>query len=140
MYHLMTSLIKRPSGDEPRTMCLHAEHLASTHAASLVVTLPSSRYVGRGNQLQTGIASWSTAHVAHTCPEKLKKQPSEVAAVSGKVDFMGDPCTHCYLTLQTALSATVSQAGHGSGLQMRQHMSSEIGDTSSWASSNVSSC
>jgi hypothetical protein len=82
-----------------------------------VVTLPSSMCVGGGNQLQTGAASWFKAHVMHTCLEKLRKRPSEGAAVArngGFVSHVGTRgCTPYKLCAATLL---VSQAGHGSGL------------------------
>lgn len=84
----MISLIKCPWGKEPHTTLLNVKHLARTHAAVLVITRPSSRHVGGGNQLQTGVASWLTAHVVLACPEKLRKPPSEVGVGGRSVGFV----------------------------------------------------
>lgn len=92
----MISLIKRPLGKKPQATCLDAEHLASTLIAGLVEMLPSSRRVGGGNQLQTGTAPWFTAHVAHTCLETLRKQPSEVAAAAWNIGFRSHMGSHVY--------------------------------------------
>lgn len=58
LYHRMISLIQCLWGKEPHTTLLNVKHLAGTLAAILVITLPSSRHVGGGNQLQTRVVSW----------------------------------------------------------------------------------
>lgn len=143
LYQLMKSLTKRPLGKKSHATCLHAQHLASPHVASLVLTLPSPRHVGGGHQLQTGIASRFPAHAAHACLEKPRKQPSEVAAVSRDCRLHqppGETGVHIAILPYKLRCHSVLQAGHDSGLQTRWHTSSEAGEVGCWASSNVSPC
>lgn len=88
---------------------LHTQHLASPHVASVVLTLPSPRHVGGGHQLQTGIASWFPAHVAHACLEKPRKQPSEVAAVAGTADSISHTGTHMSTLLSYLTNCKATQ-------------------------------
>lgn len=133
LYHLTTNLIncplRRKKKKKPCTMLLNAKHLASTHRASSVVMLTSSGMWAEVISCRQAAASWFTAHVVHTCLRQLRKWPSEAL---GKHRLQpvtwGDTCTPCSPTCTLAASlrlwaATqlISQAGHGSGLQMRWH-------------------
>lgn len=105
----MKTLTKCPPGKKSRATHFHAQHLASPHVASVVLTLPSPRHVKGGHRLQTGIASRFPAHVAHACPEKPRKQPSEVAAVAGTADFISHMGRHVSTLLSYLINCAATQ-------------------------------